>query len=154
MKTRGGMLLLIVVGICLSAMPSGSYVCAAAPEPRTPINLTRIFTGPDGQTHEEGVEVKLMPGPLAGLDQSESAKVSSCYFVRVGPGYVEDWHNASARRYVITLSGHAEIELKDGRKIRLGPGRVLQAEDLTGKGHIFRAIGTEDWTAAFVQLGE
>ena len=31
----------------------------------------------------------------------------------------------------------------DGTKRRLGPGDVLVAEDLTGKGHIARGVGEE-----------
>ncbi len=45
---------------------------------------------------------------------------------------------------MITLSGESEVELDGGRKIRLGPGNILLAEDTTGQGHISRAIGTGD----------
>jgi hypothetical protein len=45
---------------------------------------------------------------------------------------------------VITLSGRGEIELAGGKKIGLEPGHIELAEDLTGKGHITRVVGTED----------
>jgi len=57
---------------------------------------------------------------------------------------VADWHTAPRRQYVITLSGHGEVELIDGTKIALGPGSIDLAEDLTGKGHITRVIGNEE----------
>jgi quercetin dioxygenase-like cupin family protein len=63
---------------------------------------------------------------------------------RAPPGRVADWHVAPRRQYVITLSGHGEIEVADGKKIQLGPGDVDLVEDVTGKGHITRTIGSED----------
>jgi hypothetical protein len=45
---------------------------------------------------------------------------------------------------VITLSGHAELEVAGGKKISLGPGSIDLVEDTTGKGHITRTLGTED----------
>ncbi len=63
---------------------------------------------------------------------------------RYAPGYVNDWHTASRRQLVITLSGKGEIEVAGGKKIPVGAGHVLIVEDVTGKGHITRVVGTED----------
>lgn len=125
---------------------------AAAPDRLAPVSVTRIFTGPDGFTHAEPIEVNLSPGPIADLWQSAPEKVASAYFVSVQPGFFEDWHNASAHRYVFTLSGRAEIELTGGQKIPIDHDRVLLADDLIGKGHITRVIGKEPWIAVFVQF--
>ena len=53
---------------------------------------------------------------------------------------------------VVTLSGESEIELEGGRKLRLGPGHILLAEDTTGQGHISRAIGSQDRLSLFITL--
>jgi quercetin dioxygenase-like cupin family protein len=97
------------------------------------------------------MDVKFGVPDALGLAQSEAVKVTSANFVRFAPNFFEDWHPAHARRYVITLTGKGEIELGDREKITLEPGHVLLAEDLTGHGHIARAL-TADWTALFVQL--
>ncbi len=60
------------------------------------------------------------------------------------PGRELDYHTASRRQYVVTLSGHAELVLSGGQTIEVGPGSIELAEDLTGKGHITRTVGTED----------
>jgi hypothetical protein len=124
---------------------------------RTPIVVTRIYTGADGQTHTTEIDVKLTP--LAGkLEQwlalSETTKVSGSQFMRWSPGYVNDWHPARQRQYLITLSGRGELELVGGQKIRLEPGRILLAEDVTGKGHITRTLGTEDCILLLVHLAD
>jgi mannose-6-phosphate isomerase-like protein (cupin superfamily) len=122
-------------------MHTGSSV--VEPQTRKPVVATRLFTGPDGQTHAEKFEIK-----LAGKDPlneiSEMLKVTGAEIHRNPPGFVNDWHTATRRQYVITLSGRGEIEVAGGRKIPLGPGDVLLAEDVTGKGHISRTIGNED----------
>jgi hypothetical protein len=124
-----------------------------AAQKRTPIMVTRIFTGPDGQTHAEEITVKTMPGGTSG-ELSEMLKVTGLQFRRTPPNYFVDWHPAPQRQYVITLSGRGEIELVDGKKIPLGPGHILLAEDVTGKGHISRGVGTEDRISIFIPLGK
>lgn len=120
---------------------------------RTPIVVTRIYSGADGQTHAEEVNVKLMPGGGSG-ELSEMMKVSGLQFRRQAPNYFQDWHPAPRRQYVITLSGRGEIELNGGRKIPLDPGHILLAEDVTGKGHISRGVGSEDRISLFIPLAE
>jgi hypothetical protein len=120
---------------------------------RAPMVVTRIFTGSDGQTHAEQIDVKLTPGGSSG-ELSEMAKVTGLQFRRQAPNYFQDWHPAPRRQYVITLSGRGEIELAGGQTIPLGPGHILLAEDLTGKGHISRGVGSEDRISLFIPLAE
>jgi hypothetical protein len=68
------------------------------------------------------------------------------------PGYVLDWHCAPRRQYSISLSGSAEIEVGDGTIARVGPGDVVLAEDLTGRGHITRVVGNQPRVYAIVPL--
>ena len=109
---------------------------------RKPVVMTRLYTGPDGQTHADEIEVKLTGNRLS--EVSEMLKVTGAEIHRTPPGRVNDWHNAPRRQYVITLSGRGEIELAGGKKISLEPGHMELAEDLTGKGHITRVVGSED----------
>ena len=120
---------------------------------RAGIAATRIFTGPDGQTHAEEMTVKLARDD-ASTEVSEMAKATGAQFRRQAPSYFEDWHTAPRKQYVITLSGRGEIELSDGKKIPLGPGRILLLEDLTGKGHISRGVGTEDRISLLIPLAK
>ena len=135
-------LVLVTLIGSLVVMWSARYVAAQRSPPMT---ITRLFTGPDGQTHAAKIEMKLRPSSLrAGLDESEPLKVSGAQFVRWPPGYVWDWHTPKQRQYVITISGRAEVEVTGRQKILLNPGQILLAEDVTGKGHITRSIGSDD----------
>lgn len=114
---------------------------SAAAQTGKPLKITRLYTGADGQTHAQEIEVKFGPG---GTDPFKLMAGAGAEIRRAPPGRVADWHTAPRRQYVITLSGHGEVELIDGTKIELGPGDIDLAEDLTGKGHITRTVGNED----------
>ena len=85
---------------------------------------------------------------------SQTVPVKSVQFRRTNKDYDLDWHQAPNRQYVVTLSGESEIELEGGRKLRLGPGHILLAEDTTGQGHISRAIGAGDRISLFIPLAD
>ena len=120
---------------------------------RAGIAVTRIFTGPDGQTHAEEINVKLARDNVS-TELSEMAKATGVRFRRQAPNYFEDWHTVPRKQYVITLSGRGEIEITGGKKIPLGPGHILLLEDLTGKGHISRGVGTEERVSLIIPLAE
>jgi quercetin dioxygenase-like cupin family protein len=104
--------------------------------------MTRLYTGSDGQTHFEEMEVKFTVG-----NNNEVYKLmatAGAELHRAAPGTVIDWHTAPRRQYVITLSGQGEIEVAGGKKFHVGPGHIDLVEDTTGKGHITRVIGSEE----------
>jgi hypothetical protein len=136
--------------LCLSApMPAAlSAEGADVAQKGKPVMITRFFTGPDGLTHAEEVEVKFAPGGGA----YDLLKNSGAQIRRTPPGRENGYHTASRRQYVITLSGHAELVLSGGQTIQVGPGSIELAEDLTGKGHITRTVGTEDRVAILIPV--
>jgi hypothetical protein len=107
-----------------------------------PILITRLYTGPDGQTHAEEIEAKFTAG--SNSDVFKMMAIAGGEVHRAAPGTVIDWHTAPRRQYVITLSGHGELEVAGGKKISVGPGHIELAEDLTGKGHVTKVVGNED----------
>jgi len=107
-----------------------------------PVMITRLYTGPDNQTHAEEVELKFTPGNPA--EVSKMMPITGAELHRTAGGSFDDWHRAPRRQYVITLSGRGEVEVVGGKKISLGPGNIDLVEDTTGKGHITKVISTED----------
>jgi hypothetical protein len=115
-----------------------------------PILALRLFTGPDGLTHAEHVEMKFTPsGPNAEINKLLPL-TGAVEIHRNAAGSEHDWHRAPRKQYIITLSGHAEIEVAGGQKFVVGPGDVDIVEDTTGKGHITNVTGKED--RLFLQL--
>jgi hypothetical protein len=96
--------------------------------------IVRIYTGDDGQTHFEDL-------PLPS-DQNVALQAGGNLVFRAFPAdYFSDWHTAPRRQYIFILSGLMEIGIGDGTTRRFGPGDVVLADDLTGKGHTTRSLG-------------
>lgn len=109
----------------------------------------RLYSGEDGQSHFE--ELELPAGPVG---SSPVHAASGITFRRSEPGEFIDWHTAPRRQYIITLSGQAEVVIGDGTVRRFGPGDVMLAEDLTGRGHTTGAVGNEPRLSAVVPLSD
>jgi hypothetical protein len=112
------------------------------------MGMTRLYTGPDGQSHLEEID------PASRPDLTALHGTKGVVFRATEPGHFHDWHNAPRRQYVITLEGEVEIGLGDGTTRRFGPGHVTLAEDLTGKGHTTRVVGNKRRLTATIHLAD
>ena len=121
---------------------------------RKRVFVTRLYTGPDNQTHAEEVEATFSTAGGIGVDVAQLLKNAGAELHRIPAGTVQDWHTAPRRQYVITLSGHSEIEVAGGKKISTGPGHINLVEDTTGKGHITTNIGSENHVVVTIVLAD
>ena len=117
--------------------------------------IWRVYSGPDGQSHL--AEMPLAMEPFVDLEGAHGEgtamqPATGIAFRIAPPGYVLSWHCAPRRQYSISLSGTAEIEVGDGTVARIGPGDVVMAEDLTGRGHVTRVVGDQPRVYAIVPL--
>ena len=108
------------------------------------IKITRLYTGTDGESHFE--EIDLPPGK-DGMDADQQTiplKAMEIYFRESknvpGGGDLLGWHKAPRRQLYIMLGGTLEIEVGDGSKRLFKAGDVFLAEDTTGRGHLSRAV--------------
>jgi len=116
------------------------------------VHVTRIFTGDDGESHFEDIDIPLTDlGPIGAM--SRLIEATGLVLRETGSDYDLDFHNAPRRQFVVMLSGgQVEIEVGDGTRRRLGPGSLLLAEDTTGRGHISRAVDDEPRVSIFITL--
>ncbi len=70
---------------------NGQNTRATASAQNHPVMATRLYTGPDGQSHLDQVPVIFHGAPD---EVSAAAKTSDAYLVRGAPGMIETWHNA------------------------------------------------------------
>ena len=110
------------------------------------MEITRLYSGDDGETHVEEMTLESHP------ELGELQKASGIVFRSVEPGNFMDWHPAPRRQFVITISGEVEIGLGDGTVHRFGPGHVNLAEDLSGRGHTTRVVGNVPRVTATIPL--
>lgn len=98
------------------------------------MRVTRIYTGADGDSHFEDLEVPVGGAGAAG-DLSERFAVDGVIFRRTPADWRLDLHPAPRRQFVVTLSGRVEVSCGDGTSRQFGPGDIMLAEDTTGSGH-------------------
>src|SRR5262249_11755566 len=119
--------------------------------------MWRVYSGADGKSHPAEVPLDMKPfSDVEGAPgEGTPAQTARSISFRVSPpGYELSWHCAPRRQYSISLSGQVEIEVGDGSKRRAGPGDIVLAEDLTGRGHIPRVVGDRPRYYALVPLAE
>ena len=102
------------------------------------MRVTRVFTGPDNESHFEDLDVPLKSGRYGSL--SEVVPATGLMFRETPSGATLDFHQAPQRQFVVTLWGSCEVECADGAKRTFGAGDILLADDTTGHGHITRDL--------------
>ena len=109
---------------------------------RSVIHCIRLFTGADGGSHVEHIDLPLGAAQL----------VKMAHFEETAAGSALDWHTAPCEQFVITLSGTLEFTTRDGEMFVLRPGDILLASDTTGTGHRWRLIDDQPWRRLYVEL--
>ena len=116
-----------------------------------PVKVVRVYTGDDGESHFEDVDI-----PVAG--QGGIGKLSKLIagpgvmFREVDGDYDLDFHTAPRRQFVVNLRGSVDITIGSGETRRLESGDILLAEDTTGHGHKSRAVDGQARTCLFVPI--
>jgi quercetin dioxygenase-like cupin family protein len=117
------------------------------------MNFPMIHADERGETHfgvQELPERELAVGPPpnpAGR-MSHLGRVTTLSVIAFPAGIEAPAHSAPQPYVCIVLSGEAEVATSDGEARRFHAGDVLFCNDLTGKGHVTRAL--TDLTLAFV----
>ncbi len=160
-KTRQLVLTILVLSFIVIWRGNTDHDVAVA-QGRKSVVITRIFTGQDGLAHAEDIELDLnargvtemlkatgaefsVRPPTAGADPRNTAATDPD---------APEWHTGPARQFVITLSGHSEVEVSGGVHVVAGPGHINLIEDTTGKGHITRNFGPDDRIALTIPLAD
>lgn len=116
------------------------------------MKYTRLFTGPDEQSHFEDCEIPLAEASLGKI--SSAIQSANVQFGQVEGFYEIPWHNATSPHYVVILQGPIEMEVSNGIKRCFNSGDIILAEDISGKGHITRGLGEGPKQYLVIPLGE
>ena len=123
-----------------------------------PVKYVSIFADADGETHfkDEVIElsVKNYAPPAIPLAVSAPVKAKAVAFLATPPGWFGDWHPAPTKQFIFVLAGETEVEVSDGEVRRFKAGSIVLAADITGKGHITRAVGADNLVLAAVPIDD
>ena len=129
-------------GLLLSRRLSGLLLFPTDLPTNRLMKIWRLFTGADNQSHFEEIDVQL-DLKKGSVEISALQPAHGIVFRRAPASHLSDYHTAPRRQYVITLSGHVEIQTGDGTVKCFGPGDIMLADDTSGRGHITRVVGNQ-----------
>jgi len=113
------------------------------------IRCVRLWTGDDGNSVFEEGFIDLAEG-MRGDAVGKPVRVVELSFQETRSGGSYEWHQDPTPRFVVTLSGTLEFQVKSGATFTIRPGDILLAQDNSGTGHKWRLIGDEPWRRAYV----
>ena len=116
------------------------------------MQVVRLYTGEDGESHIEDLELPFEQVGHALRTATQGA--TGVQFSLLKPTQLVDFHTAPRRQYVITLQGQVEIGLGDGTKRIFNVGDIELCEDLTGRGHTTRSVGDVDRISVQIPLAD
>ena len=152
---------LLGAGTASPARAAASSCASALAGDFSGFKAIRIFTGEDGHSHLEDIELKgkVMPFRLQGESKVTpgfikyyNSKAAEITILRGPPNLDLPWHNAptAAHEFFILVQGSSTLITRGARRVIL-PGTITIFEDATGSGHAGK-VGPDGYTTINVQL--
>jgi quercetin dioxygenase-like cupin family protein len=117
-----------------SLLLGGGRVVAQTGTAAVEAKLVRVYATPDGGSRVEELTISPEAKPIDITRMTAGA-------YRGSGATAPDWHTAPRKQFAINMTGELEVELTDGTRRRIGAGDLVFLEDVTGKGHVTRALG-------------
>jgi hypothetical protein len=133
-----------VVGFGLGWVVKVDQAVVGAQAPSKPFMMQRVYTGTDGLSHVENIELNA---------KSVMEKVTGARVSVAQPGNFSDYHVGPERRYIINLTGGGQLQVAEG-KVDLPAGAIEYIDDLTGKGHTTANVGKEPRVSIWFQFAD
>ncbi len=133
-----------VVGFGLGWAVNFDHGVVGAQALQKPFMMQRVYTGTDGLSHVENIELNA---------QSLMEKVTGARVSVSRPGNFSDYHVGPERRYIINLTGGGQLQVAEG-KVDLPAGTIEYIDDLTGKGHTTANVGKEPRVSIWLQFAD
>jgi len=120
------------------------------------MRYTRIYSGPDGESHFEDLDIELHEAayapPAPPFLVSEPSPATALAWTTIPKGWASTWHTTPRLQWWLQLAGEVEVSTSDGETRRLGAGSMVRLEDVTGRGHTTRVSGDEDVVAVYAHV--
>ncbi len=115
------------------------------------MRIHNLYEDANGISHFRDIEVEW-------VEERRMSKLSArlpatgIIFRETSGAYDLDWHPAPRRQYIINLDAGVQITASDGESRIIGTGEIVLVEDISGKGHLSKAIGGRMRHSIFVPI--
>jgi hypothetical protein len=115
------------------------------------MRIHNLYEDAQGVSHFRDVDVEwATEGP--GGKMSKRLPATGIIFRQTAATYDLDWHPAPRRQYIVNLDAAVEITASDGEKRVIGAGEVILVEDVSGKGHLSKAVEAKIRHSIFIPI--
>jgi uncharacterized cupin superfamily protein len=115
------------------------------------MRIHNLYEDSDGISHFRDIEVEWVEERHF-TQLSARLPATGIIFRKTSGDYDLDWHPAPRRQYIINLDGGVQITARDGESRIIGAGEVILVEDVSGKGHLSKAVGGKLRHSIFVPI--
>jgi len=115
------------------------------------MRIHNLYADVNGESHFRDIEVEWAED-RRGSKLSKRLPATGIIFRETQADYDLDWHPAPRRQYIINLDAGVQLTASDGESRVIGAGEVVLVEDVTGKGHLSKAIAGEMRHSIFVPI--
>ena len=115
------------------------------------MRIHNLFEDEHGESHFRDIEIEWVEENRGGKFSARQP-ATGIIFRQVQPDYELDWHPAPRRQYIINLDAGVQITASDGESRHIGAGEVILVEDVSGKGHLSKAVGGQLRHCIFVPI--
>src|SRR3984957_19762110 len=121
----------VAVGICFLMFCGQTRNDVVAAQGDKPVAMYRFYTGKDGMSHMEKIEVtNFDPMNVANLMETATGATLRTSKPDAPGADFGAFHPGPRRQYIFNLAGREEVEFSGGEKIILNPGDIELIEDL------------------------
>jgi hypothetical protein len=106
--------------------------------------LFRIYAKSNGDSAIEELEIAQNAGPIPVTQMTAS--------VYGGAARPPAWHQTPRKQFAVNMTGELEVEITGGARKKIGAGDLVFLEDVTGQGHVTRALSPI--TNLFIHVGD
>jgi hypothetical protein len=115
------------------------------------MRIHNLYEDANGISHFRDIEIEW-------VEEKNFSKLSKrlpatgIIFRETSGDYDLDWHPAPRRQYIVNLEGGVQITASDGEARVIGAGEIVLVEDITGKGHLSKAIAGKMRRSLFIPI--
>lgn len=115
------------------------------------MRIHNLYEDAAGESHFRDIEIAWeQQSPRGNL--SKRLPATGVIFRETGADYELDWHPAPRRQYIVNLDAGVQITASDGETRIIGAGEVILVEDISGKGHLSKAVSGKIRRSIFIPI--
>ena len=115
------------------------------------MRIHNLYVDEHGETHFRDIEIE-WEEERGASKYSTRLPATGIIFRQTAGSYDLDWHPAPRRQYIINLDNGVQITASDGEARVIAAGEGILVEDVTGKGHLSKAINQQLRNCLFVPI--